>query len=237
MTESSEAAPNEPVFTLKTLRRVSILKDLDDKEISELDEKCQWQEYQPDQQILSYEDVGSEVFFVVRGGVRIVQHLQSGGQVGVANCEAGGLFGELAAIDGAPRSMSVYASQRSIVGVMDRSTFIDLLKGSNEVSLRLLVHLVKIIRETNQRIVDVDNLSEVQQVYFALLRLAEPNPEDGGWYIYQMPRHRELAERLNTTPEVVAHAVSQLMKEELVKRRASSLQLLDKTKIQKLALM
>ncbi len=233
---SQAADGSEPVFSLKTLRRVEMLKDLSDQEIAALDSQCRWEEYSDGDEVISFEDVSGEVYFVVRGAVRVVHHIENGQQIGYTDRGAGQIVGELSAIDGEPRSATVFAKARSIVGVMERATFIDLIKGEPQVTIRLLIYLTRLVREMNLQFRDIESLSEVQRVYYEILRRAEPNPEGDGWYVFHMPRHKELAEVANTTPEIVAHAVSQLMKQELVRRRAGSLELLDKKSIQQLAL-
>jgi CRP-like cAMP-binding protein len=238
MADDTGSSPNKVSFTLKTLRLTTILKDLPDDTIKELDESCRWAEYAANDQIIDRDDQSGEVYFVVRGAVRIVNYLSTGRQVGFANFESGSLFGELSAIDGEPRSAEVFAQQKTILAIMERRAFIDLIKSSPEVAVRLLIHLAKVIREMNEQVLDLGALSDVQRVYYELLRLAEPDPEgDGGWLVFHMPRHKDLADLVGTTPEIVAHAVSQLMKADLVKRRGGNLELLDKEKIQKLAIM
>ncbi len=238
MAEETESSSAKISFTLKTLRRITILKDLPDEVVKKLDGECRWAEFSADDQVIDRDDQSGEVYFVVRGAVRVVNYLSTGRQIGFANFEAGTLFGELSAIDGEPRSAAVFAQQKTILAIMERRRFIELIKSSPEVSVRLLVHLAKIIRDMNEQVLDLGALSDVQRVYYELLRLSEPDPEgEGGWFIFHMPRHKDLADLVGTTPEIVAHAVSQLMKAELVKRRGGNLEILDKEKIQRLVIM
>lgn len=238
MAEEPKSPSAQVSFTLKTLRRIMVLKDLPDEVVKELDGECRWVDFNANDQVIDRDDQSGEVYFVVRGAVRVVNFLSTGRQVGFADFEAGSLFGELSAIDGEPRSATVFAQQKTILAIMERRRFIELIKSSPDVSVRLLVHLAKIIRDMNELVLDLGALSDVQRVYYELLRLSEPDPEgEGSWFIFHMPRHKDLAELVGTTPEIVAHAVSQLMKAELVKRRGSNLELLNKEKIQRLAIM
>lgn len=222
----------------ETLKRITILKDLAPDALAELEAQCRWREYEANGQIFDTDDPSSEVYFILHGTVRVVNYSAAGHPVGFGNFAAGGIFGELSAIDGAPRSASVFAKSRCSVGIVDRATFIEVLKKHPEVSLRILVHLVGVIRTMNEQVLNLSAASEVQKVYYELLRLAEPSPDgDGSWQIFNMPRHKDLAEVVGTSSETVAHAVSQLMRAALVKRRSGRLELLDRARITQLALM
>jgi CRP-like cAMP-binding protein len=53
-----------------------------------------------DEEILSRDDKAGDVYFVLKGEVRIVNYSQTGREVAYAIVPAGGYFGELSAIDG-----------------------------------------------------------------------------------------------------------------------------------------
>lgn len=223
---------------LKTLRRISVLKDLPPDALEHIESQCRWSEYKEHEQIIDPGDLSGEVGFIVKGKARVVNYSATGRQVGFADYEAGSIIGELSAIDGLPRSAAIYALLRTVLATLDRPAFVELVRAHPNVAMRVLSHLTGVIREMNDRFLDLSAISDVQRVYYELLRLAEPSPDgDGKWRVFQMPRHKQLAESVGTTPEIVAHAVSQLMKAELVKRRSGTLELLDKTGIQQLAIM
>ena len=62
-----------------------------------------------DEEILSRDEQAGDVYFVLKGEVRIVNYSASGREVAYAIVPAGGYFGELSAIDGRPRSANVLA--------------------------------------------------------------------------------------------------------------------------------
>ncbi len=237
MSRETKRSPGDVGLTRKTLKGIAILQELPPESLKALESACRWQEYRADDCIFDVDDPSREVFFLVRGAVRIVNYAATGRQVGFANYGEGSILGELSALDGGPRSATVLALERTVLAIADRTTFIDLLESHPKVTLSLMVHLAGVIRGMNDRVLDLSAASDVQRVYFELLRRAEPNPSgDGGWLIHHMPRHKDLAEQVGTTPETVIHAISQLMKSGLVKRRSGSLELLEKDRIQKLAL-
>ena len=68
---------------------------------------CGWKAYGAHEQIIDRQSETKDVFFVVEGKVRVVNYSVSGREITLDDIEAGGHFGELAAIDGLPRSASV----------------------------------------------------------------------------------------------------------------------------------
>lgn len=238
MSDNAKKVPRGAGAALKTLNRITVLKDLAPEALEELEAVTRWREYEANQEIFDADDPSGEVYFILHGSVRVVNYSTTGRQIGFGDCGPGGIFGELSAIDGEPRSASVFAQSKCTVGIVDRATFIKILQEHPGVSLRMLVYLVDMIRKMNEQVLNISAASDVQKVYYELLRLAEPNPDgDGSWLIFNMPRHKDLAELVGTTSETVAHAVSQLMRAELAKRRSGRLELLDRDRIRQLALM
>jgi CRP-like cAMP-binding protein len=60
---------------------------------------CKWQEYAAGEQILSYHDPSTEVFFLAAGEVRVIVYSAEGNAVLLAELRPGAMFGEIAAID------------------------------------------------------------------------------------------------------------------------------------------
>ena len=80
-----------------------------------------------DEEILSRDEQAGEVYFVLKGEVRIVNYSASGREVAYAIIPAGGYFGELSAIDGAPRAANVTAVSRSRLCIIPARTFLDFI--------------------------------------------------------------------------------------------------------------
>src|ERR1700730_5726972 len=92
----------------ETLARIGLFASLDAKAIGQLDTRCAWRRATSGQWLIDYQDASSDVFFVVSGSVRVM--IQSAGrEVLLRQINAGEFFGELAAIDGQPRSSGIVA--------------------------------------------------------------------------------------------------------------------------------
>ncbi|MEE8122740.1 MAG: cyclic nucleotide-binding domain-containing protein, partial [Alphaproteobacteria bacterium] len=93
----------------ETLEHIAVLGDLPAHVRRALEKQCRWREVPAQEQIVDPLNDSRDVYFVVRGEVRVVNYSYSGREIRYADIPAGGFFGELAAIDGAPRSANVVA--------------------------------------------------------------------------------------------------------------------------------
>jgi len=91
------------------LASVALLADLTPAEREGLAKRCIWRTFRKDQTVVESASEDRDVYFVVGGSVRIVNYALSGKPVAYANVGEGEFFGELAAIDGQPRSATELA--------------------------------------------------------------------------------------------------------------------------------
>src|SRR5690606_28833258 len=99
----------------------------------------------------------------------------SGREITLDDVAAGGHFGDLAAIDGEPRSASVMALEDTVIAALSRERFLQLLSENFNFTLRLLRSLTRIIRSSTDRIMDLSTLAANNRVQADLLRLARNN--------------------------------------------------------------
>ena len=219
-----------------SLTGIELLADLPDDEVSELRQKCSWLRYDRNEQILDRESDSRDVFFVVKGRVQVRNFSFSGREIALATISEGGYFGELSAVDQQPRSASVLAAEPSVVASLGPNHFIELIRRYPILALRVLGRLAQIVRDCDERIMDLSTLGAVQRVYVELLRLANPDPaEPSTWAIYPMPTQTNVAARASTTRETVARVYSQLRKSGLITLKGKTIYLNDHTKLEVMA--
>jgi CRP-like cAMP-binding protein len=100
---------------LAALKRVPILTDLPQARLEQVVGTCRWRDYDAGEQILSYQDVSTEAFFLAAGKVRIIIYSSDGKAVVFTDLKPGAMFGEISAIDRAPRSAGVEALEPSTI--------------------------------------------------------------------------------------------------------------------------
>lgn len=100
-------------------------------------------------------DSGSCLFAVCSGTVKI-SNQSIGGKDAVFNLiSAGGIFGEIALLDGQPRTADALALTVCELMVIDRRDFVPLVSQNPEIALKLIEILCKRIRHTSEQVEDV----------------------------------------------------------------------------------
>lgn len=139
----------------RSLATITLLKGLSAEERSALERECKWRRYQAGEQLFSRGSLGSEVFFLINGEVRILGVATSGQEFTLAHVEAGESVGEMAAIDARPRSASVVASQNSLVAILNGDRFLDVVRRHGEISVALLKRLSSMVRIGDDSVIEL----------------------------------------------------------------------------------
>ncbi len=233
----SESSRQElPSGATRSLKGVILLKDQPRATVNKLRKVARWYRYSKGEPIFDRGDTRRDVYFIIEGCVRVVDHAPSGQEVAFIDLKAGEHFGELSALDGEPRSATVYAVEDSVLAEVPAEEFATFLRAHPDVALRMLFALGGFVRRLNERVMSLSCLTDVQRVYGELLQMAEPDPTNPRrWVIHIMPKHKEIAVWADTTPETVASAVGKLLEAEVVRRRQKSLYILDRSRLQEFA--
>jgi CRP/FNR family transcriptional regulator, cyclic AMP receptor protein len=217
------------------LSHIHVLEGLSVNQLGKVARLCQWRRYDADQQILDRDSDSTDVYFVIEGEVRIVNYSFAGKEVQFASAMPGDYFGDLAAIDGLPRSASVTAASDTLVAVIGGKEFLAILERHGAAAMYVLRRLARIIRACDDRIMDLSTLSAYQRVYGEILRMAKPDRAVAGqWIVRPYPPEREIASRAGTTRETVARAVGQLRQSGLLRRKDRNLYIMNREKIEAL---
>lgn len=238
------ATPKSPAK--RSLAHIKLLADVPTEMLAELEAKCLWREYHPNDIIFELDDVGTDMFFIVRGKLRIIIFSQAAetdgtphdGSVTLAEMVTGDTFGELAAIDGRPRSARAMALDNCLLATLPSEHFLDLMERCPKVAIALVRRFAHLVRSLNKRVHSLSTLTPTQRIYTELVRLAEPNPQgDGSWLIQNLPPHGDIASWAGADKETVAMAIGQLAREAIVERKHRSLHIRNHARLRLLAHM
>jgi CRP-like cAMP-binding protein len=97
-------------------------------------------------------DASDGLYIVLSGKVRIYKQSDDGNEVDLLTDAAGEYFGELALIDGGPRSASVASLAPCEFFVLERETFLALLTQSPQLLATTLANLSQAVRATSERV-------------------------------------------------------------------------------------
>ena len=215
-----------------SLAGIDVLAGVESEYLASVERRCTWRRFKNGEQILDRNSDSRDVLFVVEGSVQIVNFSSSGREIAYATVREGGYFGELAAIDGGPRSAAAVAQGKCTLALISPQVFHELLQRHPQISIEVMLRLAKIIRTCDERIMDLSTLGAVQRVYLELLRLSEQDPVvPDMWVIYPMPTQSAIAARASTTRETVARVIGQLAQDDLVMKKDKSLYLKDREEL------
>lgn len=219
---------NRAKATAENLGNVELLSTLTPAERQAIEKRCRWKRFAKDEQIIDRETDSTDVYFVASGAVRIVDYSLAGREITFDDIEAGGYFGELAALDGAKRSASVVATKETLTASLDAAAFREVLATHPTIALTLLQRLARVIRQSTGRIMDLSSLGANNRIYAELLREARANGLNGNRAVIKpIPVHADLAGRVSTTRETVARVLSDLARKGIVEREKGALVILD----------
>ncbi len=131
-------------FLIKVLRKVFLFQNLPDHLVKQLSESITTQEFEAGKAIIEKGDEGNAMFVIISGKVKI----HDGNEV-VAEINEGNFFGEMALLDGEPRSMSVTAIEHTVVAIINRNDFFNVLNDFPAISKNIITQLTRHLRAQN----------------------------------------------------------------------------------------
>ena len=218
------------------LRQVDLLQGLSAERLDAIGRQCAWRPCENGQRLVAREDADRDVHFIVAGRVLVTTYSPGGRETSFRELAAGDSFGELAALDGKPRSADVVAIASGLIASMPPAAFRELLRAEWTVTERVLVRMADLARGLVDRVVELSTLSVQQRVCMELLRLARTSAAAGaGARIEPVPTHSELAHRISSYREQITRELSALAKAGVLAREGSALVVRDLAALQRIA--
>jgi CRP/FNR family transcriptional regulator, cyclic AMP receptor protein len=214
---------------------VAILGCLDAAARARVARLCRLSRFPAGAGVIGEDREGQEVVFVLEGRVRVIGRTESGRLVSFAEIGAGGHVGELAALDGGPRTADVEAITDCRVAILQPRAFTDLLHAHPCIAVALLRELARVIRTADLRITELSTMGAAERLARELLRRAVPGPgADGSLLVEPMPTQEQLASVTGATRETVARLLAQLQHSGVTRRTGSRLAILDVARLEEI---
>jgi CRP/FNR family cyclic AMP-dependent transcriptional regulator len=211
----------------RTLLRVPLFQTLDGQALQRVEAQCTWREAAAGQWIVDQGAQGTSVFFVLRGRARVVTSIARR-EIILRDLRDGEFFGELAALDGQPRSAGILAITDSALACLPASGFRRAIHDHPDVCDQLLAVLVGQIRSLANRTTETSGLNAKHRLWAELLRLAEAGrAASGAPVVSPPPTHAELAARVGSHREAVTRELNALEHDGLIARRRGAIEILD----------
>lgn len=228
--------PSAPAIVPEALRKVTLFRDLADRDLVDVAGRLAFTAYARDQEIFGQFEEDDGVYFILSGVVRITVFSAAGKEVTFRDLGPGEMFGELAAIDGRPRSANAIAKTKAQVGRVSAAQFWDLLREFADVNAAILTYLCGLVRDLSERVYQFSTHAVSSRIHGEILRLAmRTRPSGNEAEIAPAPTHAEIASRVNTHREAVTREISRLANAGVVDRSPGRLIVRDIAALESLA--
>lgn len=219
---------------LTDIESVALLSDLNAESKQKLLGQLLVRDYKRNEVVVQKGQPSSELFFLLNGRLKVVDYSPNGREVGFVFIEAGYHFGELALIDGKPRSASILATEKSRVAILPKQHARTLMYSEPTVSEKLFKQLANIIRQNNEHMVMLGNTSAPNRVSILLMKHAREHK--GELVIEKPPTQSEIAMMTNTTRETVSRTLGQLIEQGLIRKEGKRITIQNPEAMEKLVL-
>lgn len=157
------------------------------------------------QTIFQRGDTGSAMMAVLRGRVRISSVSAEGKELTLNVINPGEIFGEIALLDGEPRSADANAIEDTLLLVVERRHFLPFLRQNDDMYLRLLAVLCSRLRRTSIALEEIALFDLPVRLARVLLKLGEDygRPNGQGTRIDLKLSQRDLSNLVASSRESV----------------------------------
>ncbi len=138
-----------PAELAAQLPKGSVFDECDEKQLADLLAVGTIQATKANEEILRQGDEGTSLLIVLDGVVRISMVTPNGREIILDYAEAGAVLGEIAVLDGQPRTASAIAMWPGRLLRLSRSAFEGFIERHPKVAIRLLREMARRLRETD----------------------------------------------------------------------------------------
>lgn len=164
-------------FAVESLRRCALFAHVDDEGLRTLARQMRRRRFRRNEVIFHQGDPGNLLQIVASGAVKIVLPSPEGEEAIIATLRPGDFFGELALLDGAPRSATATATEPTETLDLPRSTFMELLDADQRLQHALLTALAGELRKLTGHVEELHFLDLSGRLAMQLARLARERGE------------------------------------------------------------
>jgi CRP-like cAMP-binding protein len=200
------------------LERVPFVAALGVSEREALAAASKRRRFKRDEAIFDKDDAGESLFIIDEGSVRIYLPSPQGADLTLAMLGPGDFFGDMALLDGRPRSASAAALRETETVALDRADFTAVIRSRPEAAMAVLAAVAGRLRETNEMAGDLAFLDVGGRLAKKLLELAAAHgvQRPGGILLDLRLTQEELANMVGVTRESVNRNLALLRREGVI---------------------
>jgi len=162
---------------------------------------------------------GSGYMYVIREGQVSVSKLSKDGRETILDfLGVGDFFGEMALLDGEPRSASVRTLCESRMLVLSEAALLKALRGSPELALALIRELSRRLREVDEQVGGLHFHDVGERTRRALQRVSQEQASVEGFRVTPELTHQQIADMVGIHRETATRALKELAKQGWLQR-------------------
>ncbi|RMF17046.1 MAG: Crp/Fnr family transcriptional regulator [Candidatus Dadabacteria bacterium] len=203
---------------LELLSKVSLFRNWDEAQLQRLASLSDELHFERDTVVLQQEEAGKSLYVILEGRVKIVLYGDDGKEIILTTMSDGEFFGEMALLDGGPRSASVVTLDTSRLLRLRRDAFMNYLREQPDLALAVLEELSRRLRRADSKIGSLALMDVYGRVARVLRELAEKEGVEQGDRIVidNRPTHQEIAGMAGTSRETVSRILGDLARSGLI---------------------
>lgn len=158
---------------IELLKRVPLFTDLSDEQLDIVASITSRREYHPHTTLFQQGEPGDTFCIVMRGTVKIYTSSRQGLQKTLAVFQAGDSFGELALIDGKPRSATAETLEETVLLTVNSESFHLMMRAHYDIAKQIMIQLCGRLRSTNGHVSELTFLDAPSRVVKNIVRIAQ----------------------------------------------------------------
>lgn len=229
----SAPAPQE-VSAVDALKALPLLNGLEPKVVQEIATQTQFVRYAPGQVVFQQNEASNTFVIVLAGKAQVVSLSDDGRPIGTQVLNPGDFIGELSVIDALPRNETLVAAKDTVIAHLPAPIAKRLFLQYPMITDRILQQLCRTVRQVAQ-IRSVLAINRAQsRVLHLLLQFAKP-AGDNALAIERLPNQQTIAMMANVSRESVSRAIHALIKQNVLRKDARRLIIINPATLTKLA--
>lgn len=160
----------------RLLAKTPLFEGLQPDKFAELAKRAHERPMRVNEILFQRGDPGASMLAILAGRVRVVLSSADGRDQVLKLLGPGDIFGEIALLDGGPRTADVIAETNGRLLVLERQTLLEIFQSNEELALRVIVLLCNRLRSTNWLLETMLFQDASQRLASAILALSKKKP-------------------------------------------------------------
>lgn len=205
------------------LQTVPMFAELTPENLDLLAGMVQYRRYPKGAFIIGQHEAGNAMFLLISGRVKISIASVEGKELVLNYLEAPAHFGEMALVDGQPRSSDVIAATEVEAFALDGKDLSAAIQVQPRLALMLIATLSRRLRQTIMRLEDMAFHDATHRVMRVILNVATAGLETRGTAMVAGMTHYDIATLAGTSRETASRVISQLTRDEVITAQGRTL--------------